>query len=105
MVNFMPLPEDMKVEMLKELMPCCMPIFRDRTILIFMLLLAIFDQDSDKSIAKIKDTLLSILRKYLKQKSETEALSNIHSIINCVKTLPRLLKIFLDMNELQKEKS
>ena len=98
MVNFMPLTEEMKQGMFKELMPCCMPIFRDRTILIFMLLLAIFDEDSDKSIVKIKDTMLYILRKYLKQKSETEALSNIHSIVNCVKTLPRLLKIFLDMN-------
>ena len=98
MVNFMPLTEEMKLGMFKELMPCSMPIFRDRTILIFMLLLAIFDEDTDKSIVKIRDTLMSILRKYLKQKSETEALSNIHSIINCVKTLPRLLKIFLDMN-------
>ena len=105
MVHYMPLLEGKKQEMLEQLIHCCMPIFRDRTILIFMLLLAIFDQDSDKSIAKIKKTLLFILRKYLKQKSETEALSNIHSIINCVKTLPKLLKIFLDMNELQKEKS
>ena len=101
MVNFMPLPEEMKLEMFKELMPCCMPIFRDRTVLIFMLLLAIFDQDGDNSIARIKDTLLSILRKYLEQKSEIDALSNIHTIINCVRTLPRLLRIFLDMKEWQ----
>ena len=99
MVNFMPLPEEMKLEMFKELMPCCMPIFRDRTILIFMLLLAILDQDANKSVAKIKDTLLSMLRRYLKQKSESDALSNIHNIINCVRNLPRLLRIFLGMKE------
>ena len=85
--------------MFKELMPCSMPIFRDRTILIFMLLLAILDQDANKSVAKIKDTLLSMLRRYLKQKSESDALSNIHNIINCVRNLPRLLRIFLGMKE------
>ena len=99
MVNFMPLPEQMKLEMFKELMPCCMPIFRDRTILIFMLLLAILDQDVDRGVKKIKDTLLYMLRRYLKQKSEYEAISNIHNIINCVKNLPRILRIFLAMEE------
>ena len=99
MVNYMPLPEKMKQQMFEELMPCCMPIFRDRTILIFMLLLAILDQDVDRGVQKIKDNLLSMLRRYLEQKSESEANLNIHNIINCVKNLPRILRIFLGMEE------
>jgi len=86
--------------MFEELMACCMPIFRDRTILVFMLLLTIFDQDGDKGVEKVKNTLLNILTRYLKLKSESDALSNIHNIINCVRNLPRLLRIFLGMKEL-----
>ena len=99
MVNFMPLPEEMKLEMFKELMPYCMPTFRDRTILVFMLLLTIFDQDGDKGVEKVKNTLLYILTRYLKVKSESDAHSTIHNIIECVRNLPRLLRIFLGMKE------
>ena len=85
--------------MVRELMPCCMPIFSDRTILIFMLLLAILEQDVDKGVEKVKNTLLHILIRYLKLKTESDVLSNIHNIINCVRNLPRLLRIFLGMKE------
>ena len=54
----MPLPEEMKLEMFKELLPCCMPIFRHRTVFISMLLLAVFDQDGDKRITNIKENLI-----------------------------------------------
>jgi hypothetical protein len=60
----------MKLEMFKELLPCCMPIFRDRTVFIFMLLLAVFDQDGDSSITNIKENLLSILSRYLQEKTK-----------------------------------
>lgn len=103
MVNFMPLPEKLKIEMFEELMHCCMPIFRDRTVLILMILLVIFDEDGNRSIAKIKENLLSILRRYLIRKSETNDEPNINNIINCVQTLPRLRRIFLDMKELRQK--
>merc|ERR1712130_722545 len=99
MMQYMPLPEDMKFEMLEQLVSNCKPIFKDRTVLIFMVLLAIFDEDNDGSISKIKDKVLSILRRYLIQKFESESTAephiNIKHINDCVATLPRLLRIFL----------
>ena len=104
MMQYMPLPEEMKLEMFKELLPCCMPIFNDRTVLIFMLLLAIFDQEGDRSIMNIKESLLAILTRYLKEKTKSDASLDLQNIIKCVETLPRLLRIFLDMKELQEQK-
>ena len=94
MMQYMPLPEDMKLEMFKELLPCCMPIFRDRTVFIFMLLLAIFDQDGDKSITKIKENLLSILSRDLQEKTKNNFSFEIQNIIKCAESLPRLLRVF-----------
>ena len=59
MMQYMPLPEEIKLEMFKKLLPCCIPIFRNRTVFIFMLLLAIFDQDGDRRITNIKENLLA----------------------------------------------
>ena len=104
MMQYMPLSEEMKLEMFKEMLPCCMPIFRDRTVFIFMLLLAVFDQDGDKSITIIKDNLLSILSRYLREKTTNNVSFDVQNIMKCVETLPRLLRIFLDMKELQKQR-
>ena len=104
MMQYMPLPEEMKLEMFKEMLPCCMPIFRDRTVFIFMLLLAVFDQDGDKSITIIKDNLLSILSRYLREKTTNNVSFDVQNIMKFVETLPRLLRIFLDMKELQKQR-
>ena len=68
-MNGMPLPEKMKLEMIKEMFNCCSPLFRDRTVLIIMLLLTIFDQDGDKTIKKINENLVSILIRYLEEKN------------------------------------
>ena len=101
MMQYMPLPEEKKLEMFKELLPCCMPIFNDRIVLIFMLLLAVFDQDGDKSIMNIRESLLAILTRYLQEKTKSDASIDLQNIIKCVKTLPRLLRIFLDLKEIQ----
>ena len=89
--------------MFKELLPCCMPIFRDSTVFIFMLLLAVFDQDGDTSITNIKENLLSILSRYLQENTKNDVSLDIQNIIKCVESLPRLLRIFLDMKELQEK--
>ena len=104
MMQYMPLPEEMKLEMFKELLPCCMPIFRDRTVFIFMLLLAVFDQDGDRSITKIKENLILILSRYLQEKSKNDVSFDVQNVIKCVERLPRLLRIFLDMKELQEQR-
>ena len=101
---YMPLPEEMKLELFKELFPCCMPIFRDSDVFIFMLLLAVFDRDGDRSITNIKDNLLSILSRYLQEKTKNDVSFDIQNIIKCVESLPRLLRIFLDMKELQEQR-
>ena len=104
MMQYMPLPEEMKLEMFTQLISCCMPIFRDRTVLIFMLLLAVFDQDGEKQIENIRENLLSVLSRYLQEKTKNDVSFDIQNIIKCVETLPRLLRIFLDMSMMQEQK-
>ena len=94
MMQHMPISEDMKLEMLTELLTCYRPIFRDQTVLIFMVLLAVFDEPENKAISSIKDHLLSLLGTYLKDK-EYVGCGEMKNIMDCIKTLPRLLNIFL----------
>ena len=81
-----------------------MPIFRDRTVFIFMLLLAVFDQDGDRRITNIKETLIANLSRYLQEKTKHDVSYDLQNIIKCVESLPRLLRIFLDMKELQEQR-
>ena len=102
-MNGMPLPEKIKLEMIKEMFNCCSPLFRDRTVLIIMLLLTIFDQDGDKTIKKINENLVSILIRYLEEKNINDVSFDMQIIIKCVEALPRLLKIFTDMSKIQEK--
>ena len=54
MMQFMPLLEETKMEMYTELMACTMPIFKDRTVLILMVLITVFDLESDESVKRIR---------------------------------------------------
>ena len=97
MLQYMPLPEDTKFEMVKTLLSCCQHIFSDITVIIFMLLLTIFDQDGDKHVGNIRQHLLSKLSLYLQENSDNHVSLDLHSIIKCIKTLPRMLRILLEM--------
>ena len=76
-----------------------MPILRDRTVLIFMLLLAVFDHDNDDSLKNIKQNIFSIFTSHLIEKSANDASYDMQNINKCVETLPRLLKIFFNMKK------
>ena len=80
---------------------CCSPLIRDRNVFIIMLLLTIFDQDGDKTINKIKENLMSILIRYLGEKTMNDVSFDMQIIVKCVESLPRLLRIFADMSKLQ----
>ena len=97
MLQYMPMRDDTKFEMLKTLLSCCRHIFSDITVIIFMLLLTIFDQDGDKQVENIRQHLLSKLSLYLQENSDNHVSFDLHSIIKCIKTLPRMLRILLEM--------
>merc|ERR550519_848219 len=96
-MNYLPLPEETKLEVFKELMSCCDPIFKDRTVFIILFLISLFDQDQNQNIRQIKENLFSMLVRYLEEKSNCDVFIEMQNINRCLKTLPRLLEIFTHM--------
>ena len=66
-MQFMPLPEETKLKMCLQLMDCSMPIFKDRKVIILMILITVFDLDNEENVKRIKNGFLNILKSYLKE--------------------------------------
>ena len=97
MMEFMPLLEETKLEMYTELMSCTMPIFKDRTVLILMVLITVFDLDSDKSVKLINNGFMNILLRYLQEHTKNDVDFDMQNILKCITALPRLHKMFKEM--------
>ena len=97
MMQFMPLLEETKLEMYTELMNCTMAVFKDKTVLILIVLITIFDLQSDDRINRIRDSYLIILKRYLVKNTKNNADFDMKNILKCIKTLPKVYKIFKDM--------
>ena len=94
------------MEMYTELMACTLPIFKDRTVLILMVLITVFDLESDESVKRIKNGFLTILRRYLQEHGLNDVDYDMQNIINCITALPRVYKLFKEMSrEPEKNKS
>ena len=98
MMQFMPLLEETKLEMYTELIACSTSIFKDKTVLILMVLITVFDLESDESVKRIRNGFLSILRRYLEENTKNDAEFDMQNIIKCIKALPRVYKIFKEMS-------
>ena len=90
--------EETKLEMYTELMSCTMPIFKDRTVLILMVLINVFDLDGDKSVKCIQNGFLTILLRYLKEHTKNDVDFDMQNIQKCITALPRVYKTFKEMN-------
>ena len=86
-----------------ELMICTMAVFKDKTVLILMVLITIFDLESDDQIKRIRDSYLLILKRYLEENTKNDAEFDMKNILKCIKALPKVYKIFMDMSDTQKE--
>ena len=103
MMQFMPLLEETKLEMYTELMNCTMAVFKDKTVMILMVLITIFDLESDVQIKRLRDSYLIILKRYLVENTKNDADFDMKNILKCIKALPKVYKIFMDMSDTQKE--
>ena len=103
MMQFMPLLEETKLEMYTELMNCTMAVFKDKTVLILMVLITIFDLESDDQIKRIRDSYLLILKRYLEENTKNDSDFDMKNILICIKALPKVYKIFKDMSFKHKE--
>jgi len=104
MMQFMPLLEETKMEMYTQLMDITMPIFKDRTVIILMVLITVFDNESDESVKRIKNGFLTLLKRYLKEHTKNNVDFDMQNVIKCFNTLPKFYKIFKEMGK-EPEKS
>ena len=89
------------MEMYTELMACTMPIFKDRTVLILMVLITVFDLESNESVKRIKNGFLTILCRYLQEHGLNDVDFDMQNIINCISALPRVYKLFKEMSRVE----
>ena len=99
MIQFMPLLEETKLEMYTELMLVAMPIFKDKTVLILMVLITIFDLECNESVKRLRNGYLAMLRRYLMENTKNDVEFDMQSILKCIRALPKIYKIFTDMGK------
>ena len=71
-----------------------------------MVLITVFDLESDESVKRIKNGFLTILRRYLQEHGLNDVDFEMKNIIHCISALPRVYKLFKEMSlEPEKTKS
>ena len=89
----MPLLEETKKEMYRTLLDCTSPIFRDKNIIILMILITMFQLDSNPSINHLQTFYFNILRAYVEEHTKNDVHYDLKNISNCILALPRLQKL------------
>ena len=89
----MPIPEETKYGMYTQLAESSMPLFKDRTIFILMVLLTVFDLESDENVRKLRTRFVSILRRYLDENTKNNVEYDLERIIKCTKSTSTIHKI------------
>ena len=97
MTQFMPLLEETKVEMYGALRDCTKSIFSDKKIIIMMVLITVFDLESDQSVNRLNQYFLNILRTYIERHSKNGVDHDMKSIFTCISALPRLHRLLAEM--------
>ena len=98
----MPLSEEDKLELYKNLMSCVMQVLGDRTVFILMWLIIIFSQDEGDMNAvplRIKNSFVTMLMRYLLQKRGTNIDTDMNMVYNCIGYLPRIAKSFTKIKD------
>ena len=89
-MQFMPISEETKLGMFTQLAGFSLPIFKDRTVLIPMVLITVFDLESDDSVTRLRNGFLTILRRYLEENTNNNVEFDMNNIIKCTKALPAI---------------
>ena len=93
-IQFMPLTEERKLEMLSELLKQSKPIFQDKTIMVLMLLIAVFDLENNETVRRVQRHIQRMLNCYLEEKNKNCSDVYMASIMNCVSDLSQMLEFF-----------
>ena len=99
LMHYMTIPEESKLSLYTELYSCTMPILQDKTVWIMMVLITIFDLDSDDKIKHLRDGFSTILKRYLEENTKSSVILDSQNIVNCINTLPKLARIFLEIKK------
>ena len=98
----MPVQEETKLKMFLEIMACSMPIFKDKTVIILMILISVFDLEGDLSVKRIRNGFIGILRRYLEEITNNDVEFEMRNIFQCINGLSKLDSIFKDMKNSSK---
>ena len=63
-----------------------------------MVLITAFDLDGDKSVKRIKNGFLTILLRYLQEHTKNDVDFVMQNVQKCITALPRVYKMFKEMN-------
>ena len=94
MLQFLPVPEDHKLKMSACLLGSCMPVFQDKTVLILMVLLVLFDMEGQEGVRKMKQTIYSMLSRYLAKTGKNDVAWEMQNIARCIQALPAMQRLF-----------
>ena len=94
MMQFLPLPEDHKLEMTACLLGSCMPTFRDKTVLILMVLVVLCDMEGQAMVSSMQQNIYSMLTRYLHKTGKNDVHWEMQNIARCIQTLPTMMRIF-----------
>ena len=97
MMQFMPLLEETKMEMYTELMNIVMPIFKDRTVIMLMALVRLFESENDESIKRMRNRFYTLLEGYVQETTKNDVGFDMQHVNKCFNILPKFYKIFKDM--------
>ena len=97
MMQFMPLLEETKMEMYTELMEIVMPIFKNRTVIMLMALVRLFESENDESIKRMKNRFLALLEGCVQETTKNDVGFYMQHMNKCFDILPKFYKIFEDM--------
>jgi len=98
MLQYIPLSEELKLDVYKYMYHSCAPIFKDRTVFILLSIIVICGNESHPAVTKIRQNIASMLTRYLEKQSKGKDYANfeMQNIAKCIENLPRLAQIFSD---------
>ena len=85
------------MEMYTELMEIVMPIFKNRTVIMLMALVRLFESENDESIKRMKNRFLSLLEGCVQETTKNDVGFYMQHMNKCFDILPKFYKIFEDM--------
>ena len=94
MLQFLPLPEDHKLEMSASLLANCMPVFQDKTVLILMVLVVMCDMEGQCMVSRMQQNIYSMMTRYLQKTGKFDVQREMQNIARCIQSLPTMHRFF-----------